>query len=1146
MANGNLTFRLLLDADTGRFVVETQNSEKAWKSFTGAVQKESASMSGAVDAARNTFDLLKNTLAALGLGVGLKELADTADAFKTLESRIKLAVGEGGNFKDAMSGVTKIAMETRSNLAETGNLFATINRNSKELNITQEQALSLTRTINQAIIVSGGSAETNAAAITQLNQALASGSLRAEELGSVMENSPRLARALADGLNVPIGKLKEMGEAGELTSQRVISALQNQADVINGEFSKMPVTIGGAIENLKTSFTLYIGEVDRANGISAKAAEAIKFLAENLETVASVVEKVGEAYIAYKAFDLAADLMAKAKASKDAAASIASESTALITNTAQNLQNAAATKANAAAKSSLAAAMDEEKDASDKVKNSLDAAAVSVKGVKKETDATKESTDKLGTSLQGVADEADKSKDKTEENSSKLEVLKEASEKAAEGQEALKQGLGIAKKETEAAGESTDGLKDKVGGLTEKFSGALARIGAFAGAAIGFVAAGKAIYDTLVEVGTAIGENTAKWVLHYQGLKTAEEQEKEMAQQEEEAKKRKEAYARAAQDQADKIKAVEYATQGLVGASKELVVEFDKQITAGKSAKEAMDALAKSLQFNSTKSIDTSITALVALQQQGKITEEQVKAVFANALKGEDLVVFETNAKAAFASVSIQINELQTRNADLKQQLTNQRAEFAAWKESGTRSADEISSATYQLQQKTADYGKEIKANEEKIKELSKVHNTEVEKMALLQEQLLNAVIDRTGLSLEQLQGKISKAFNRADNDIQFVIDHLDELKNKGIDTGLILGKSFENAIKTASSQTELDNLSQKIEANRKLLSDKIADGLLQQVQDQAIKAAAAIEAMTPGIQSASEAIHALGFKTKDELSAAADSALKNYQAIGNSAQATAEVQQKALQKVLDAAYESGDATKIAAAQNEAYIKGFTVNVDAAGKASLAAVFGATNATTGLSKGFDRAGNSGVRAAQSVQEAWDNTVTSLSKAAAKLDEMTRKSGQLTGKDFLGESGSSKGTTTGDLNKALNGLNLQAYSEDQIKQKLMQDAGYDEKRAALKAKQLASDNSWAATTFINNDINGKLGMGTALTNYDYINEQVSRLSKVTDGALSGMPDNRAAKTVNINMQLDGKTVNATVPASQEQNFLDMLKQAKKVS
>lgn len=141
--------------------------------------------SNQIQGLQNNFGLLTNILAGLGIGVTASELIVTADAFKNLEGRIKIAVGETGNLESALEGVVKVALATNSSLVATGELFATITRATQNMKTTQngvvtdfklsqQQILQLTKTINEAIRISGASAEASEAAIVQLAQALES------------------------------------------------------------------------------------------------------------------------------------------------------------------------------------------------------------------------------------------------------------------------------------------------------------------------------------------------------------------------------------------------------------------------------------------------------------------------------------------------------------------------------------------------------------------------------------------------------------------------------------------------------------------------------------------------------------------------------------------------------------------------------------------------------------------------------------------------------------------------------------------------------------------------------------------------------------------------------------------------------------
>ena len=238
-----------------------------------------------VNKLKGAFGSLQGLLAAAGLGIGVAEIIETADAFKTLEARIKLATGAGAAFTTGFEGVKQIANETFSSIESTGELFAKISASAETLGLAQKDVLGVTKTINEAIKVSGGSAASAEAAITQLNQALASGVLRGEEYNSISEQAPRLLKAMADGMNVTRGELRGMAADGKLSSEVVIAALQSQSQVISDEFGTLPTTIGNSLQVVKNQIFNFVGEIDGALNQTSQLAEAISYIGDNLENL---------------------------------------------------------------------------------------------------------------------------------------------------------------------------------------------------------------------------------------------------------------------------------------------------------------------------------------------------------------------------------------------------------------------------------------------------------------------------------------------------------------------------------------------------------------------------------------------------------------------------------------------------------------------------------------------------------------------------------------------------------------------------------------------------------------------------------------------------------------------------------------------
>lgn len=251
-----------------------RRTDVSTNNFSSNVGKLRAAMGG-----------LAGLLAAAGIGIGASEIIEMSDAFVTLEAKVKLATGEGAAFVTGFQGVTDIAKETFTSIENTGELFARITQASESLGLAQGEILSVTKTINQAIQLSGGSAASADAAIVQLVQGLQSGQLRGEEFNSIMEQSPRLAQAMADGLGVTRGELRAMAADGKLTSEVVIDAVRSQTQTINDEFATLPTTFANSVQNMKTTVFELVGSLNETVNQSGRLAQGIQYISDAIDNI---------------------------------------------------------------------------------------------------------------------------------------------------------------------------------------------------------------------------------------------------------------------------------------------------------------------------------------------------------------------------------------------------------------------------------------------------------------------------------------------------------------------------------------------------------------------------------------------------------------------------------------------------------------------------------------------------------------------------------------------------------------------------------------------------------------------------------------------------------------------------------------------
>src|SRR6218665_450654 len=212
----------------------------------------------------------------------LQEIVQIADAWNMMSARLNLATAGSREYTVAQKD---IAQRIGVPIQETATLYGRLQQAVRMLGGEQQDAISLTESILQALRISGASATQAQTSLLQFGQALSAGVLRGEEFTSVVENSPRLAKALADGLSVPIGRLRTLAEEGRLTADVVVNALMSQKDKLAAEYAQLPMTVSQSFTRLSNAFGQWISRLDESTGFTKKVAEALTWLSENLDTV---------------------------------------------------------------------------------------------------------------------------------------------------------------------------------------------------------------------------------------------------------------------------------------------------------------------------------------------------------------------------------------------------------------------------------------------------------------------------------------------------------------------------------------------------------------------------------------------------------------------------------------------------------------------------------------------------------------------------------------------------------------------------------------------------------------------------------------------------------------------------------------------
>lgn len=1007
---------------------EVQQADQAFIGFQAEVGKASTSLKNTDSAAQTAqkglngakfaVNALVGAMAAIGVGLGLRELTEAADSYTNLSVRIQIATREGGDFSSAMAGVHQVALATNSSLQATGDLFTRLNTVGKEMGMTQQQALDLTKTITQAIQIGGGSAQASEAAVQQFIQAMQGGVLRGEEFNSIMENGYGLAEALAKGLGVTTGELRKMAENGELSSERVIKAVQSQATQIQETYNQFPTTISNALQKISTQWQILIGEMDQANGSSATVANALSIIADNLGILKVFFDDVAEGVGWFQ------------------------------------------DKLSEIDPSTLEA-----------IRSTLSAVYDTIKTVI--------------SSLAGIAETA------WSAFTSTLDAISPLFNAILNG-------------------------KEEVSGLTTLFNIFKIALGVVSDGATGLNIALKLLLSGIQFISGGIYALSAS-VLDFLGFDdlSAQAQNASDALFRQAEKNASEANRLALESKSATREAIREIRQTEDEANAERVEKAQQTLTELKAQEEKHKA--------DYKTISDERIRLEQQLYEARKTGNQ--AAIDQAVKG----LTELNAKEkAYQAESQKITEAKIKaaqdwvNAQLAAADGTQKAADAA-----TQKTLQTTLAAQGLKLEFDDAGKAIvkamgdgaKATEGAVNAADKARKSAT----------------ALGMDLDVSLNRVSEKFAENSKNVTTFAAGLEDLGVKGKQAGNVTYEAWLTWLQTAKSQAEIDMAKAKLQEfgdQGKVSTGQIEQGLI------AIKHQA--QELPDDIDPVTEAFRRLGIETKANLKLAAQQALMDYITIRDSGKATAEGIEKAYQKAAQSAAASGDAGRIAAVNAMNAGRNLEVQIDDTGKAVVKTMddWSKSNdrvkdSARGIGDGYRHAGQIAREEAKSSTEAWADALKA---------------------------------TQGKMEASKNGKTAKyGLSVEEIEQKL-KDIGY-EGNAKQKAQELfkaaepvaggyykSASNEWVKKNYGVSAYDNQKAMGNGM----YVLEQIEKLSQYVGKNSSSSLNNYApsipsapsvrdmgqpSKEVTYNFDFNGKQMKFSGPAGQESLMNELVNQLK---
>lgn len=273
-----------------RAAQQEQQVTRNIRQSTQAEQQLNASIRGGNDALDDMVGKAKNLAATIGASVGLKKLIELSDQMTSTTARLNFIVDDGGSVKALEAKIMASAQRSRAAYLDTASAIASMGANAGAAFTSNDELIAFVEQVNKQFVIGGASAQGQAAAMLQLTQAMAAGALRGEELNSILENAPGIARAIEQYMGIAEGSIRSYAEKGAVSATVVKNALLSIADETNAKFNGMAMTWGQVWTQM--------GNI--ALKVTRPLLTAINWLANNLSVIGPILLGLGAAFLVFQ------------------------------------------------------------------------------------------------------------------------------------------------------------------------------------------------------------------------------------------------------------------------------------------------------------------------------------------------------------------------------------------------------------------------------------------------------------------------------------------------------------------------------------------------------------------------------------------------------------------------------------------------------------------------------------------------------------------------------------------------------------------------------------------------------------------------------------------------------------------------------
>ena len=254
------------------------------------------SIRGGSNSANGLLSIIKKVAIAAGGIAGINKALNISDELASTKARLNLLVDDGGSVEALEQKIMASAQRSRSVYFDTASAVAKLGLNAgNAFDGNMDQVIAFMEQVNKQFVIGGATAQEQSNAMIQLTQAMAAGALRGEELNSILDGAPGIARAIEKYMGIAEGSIKTVAQEGKVTAEVVKNAMFAMADETNAKFDSMPKTWAQIWAGMKNqALSMFAPILTKINQIanSSKFQQVTTALINGLAGVANIASSV--------------------------------------------------------------------------------------------------------------------------------------------------------------------------------------------------------------------------------------------------------------------------------------------------------------------------------------------------------------------------------------------------------------------------------------------------------------------------------------------------------------------------------------------------------------------------------------------------------------------------------------------------------------------------------------------------------------------------------------------------------------------------------------------------------------------------------------------------------------------------------------